>query len=134
MVGAGVFTTTGFLIRDLGSTSAVLIAWALGGLTAVCGALAYAELWRALPATDLVRPAELVNVLTKLAMVVPYAAITRQVRPSAWSNGAECLLEAAMLVASDDTALQQRVQRTAQAMVARQQLEATDELADVLGL
>ncbi|MCB9705181.1 MAG: APC family permease [Myxococcales bacterium] len=49
MVGTGVFTTTGFLIRDLGSTSAVLLAWALGGLTAVCGALAYAELAAALP-------------------------------------------------------------------------------------
>ncbi len=49
MIGAGVFTTTGFLIGDLGSTSAVLIAWGLGGLTALCGALAYAELAAALP-------------------------------------------------------------------------------------
>jgi len=49
MIGAGVFTTTGFLVRDLGSTSAVLIAWGLGGLTALCGALAYAELAAALP-------------------------------------------------------------------------------------
>ncbi len=49
MIGAGVFTTTGFLIGDLGSTSAVLIAWGLGGLTALCGALAYAELATALP-------------------------------------------------------------------------------------
>jgi len=49
MIGAGVFTTTGFLVRDLGSTTAVLIAWGLGGLTALCGALAYAELAAALP-------------------------------------------------------------------------------------
>jgi len=49
MIGAGVFTTSGFLIRDLGSTSAVLIAWAVGGATALCGALAYAELAAALP-------------------------------------------------------------------------------------
>ena len=49
MIGAGVFTTTGFLVADLGSTSAVLAAWALGGLTAICGALAYAELAAALP-------------------------------------------------------------------------------------
>ncbi len=49
MIGAGVFTTTGFLVHDLGSTSAVLIAWAIGGLTALCGALAYAELAAALP-------------------------------------------------------------------------------------
>ncbi len=49
MIGAGVFTTTGFLIRDLGSQSAVLLAWAIGGITALCGALAYAELAAALP-------------------------------------------------------------------------------------
>ncbi len=49
MIGAGVFTTTGFLIRDLGSASAVLLAWAIGGITALCGALAYAELAAALP-------------------------------------------------------------------------------------
>jgi APA family basic amino acid/polyamine antiporter len=49
MIGAGVFTTTGFLVRDLVSTSAVLAAWGLGGLTAICGALAYAELAAALP-------------------------------------------------------------------------------------
>lgn len=50
MVGTGVFTTTGFLVRDIGSLAAVLLAWALGGLLAVCGALAYAELSTALPA------------------------------------------------------------------------------------
>jgi len=49
MVGAGVFTTTGFLVRDLGAPLAVLIAWAVGGVVALCGALAYAELVTALP-------------------------------------------------------------------------------------
>ncbi len=49
MVGTGVFTTTGFLLRDLGSSGAVLVAWVVGGLLAVSGALAYAELAAALP-------------------------------------------------------------------------------------
>jgi APA family basic amino acid/polyamine antiporter len=49
MVGTGVFTTTGLLLRDLGSPLAVLAAWAVGGLLAVSGALSYAELAAALP-------------------------------------------------------------------------------------
>lgn len=49
MIGLGVFTTTGFLLRDLGSVSAVLAAWALGGALALCSALAYAELGTMFP-------------------------------------------------------------------------------------
>jgi APA family basic amino acid/polyamine antiporter len=49
MVGTGVFTTTGFLVRDLGSPGAVLAAWAVGGVLALCGALSYGELAAALP-------------------------------------------------------------------------------------
>jgi APA family basic amino acid/polyamine antiporter len=49
MIGTGVFTTTGFLVRDVGSPTAILFAWILGGVTAVCGALTYAELISALP-------------------------------------------------------------------------------------
>lgn len=49
MIGVGVFTTTGFLIRDVGSAPAVLIAWCIGGVAAVCGALTYAELARTYP-------------------------------------------------------------------------------------
>lgn len=49
MVGTGVFTTTGFLVRDLRSAPAVLIAWTLGGLAALAGALTFAELGAALP-------------------------------------------------------------------------------------
>lgn len=49
MIGSGVFTTTGFLLRDLGSVPAVLAVWILGGVLATAGALAYAELTAALP-------------------------------------------------------------------------------------
>ncbi len=49
MVGTGIFTTSGLLIRDLGSPIAVLVAWLLGGVLALCGALSYGELAAALP-------------------------------------------------------------------------------------
>lgn len=44
MIGTGIFTTSGFLVRDLASLSAVLIAWLVGGFVALAGALSYAEL------------------------------------------------------------------------------------------
>lgn len=49
MIGAGVFTTSGFALADLGSPVRVLIAWAIGGVIAICGAIAYGELARRLP-------------------------------------------------------------------------------------
>jgi amino acid transporter len=44
MIGAGVFTTSGFALADLGSRGAVMLAWALGGVIAVLGALCYGAL------------------------------------------------------------------------------------------
>lgn len=49
MIGAGVFTTSGFLLADLGSPAWVMAAWAAGGAVAACGALCYGALARALP-------------------------------------------------------------------------------------
>ena len=49
MVGTGVFTSSGFLMGDIGSKPAVLLGWLLGGLLALCGGLAYAELGAAFP-------------------------------------------------------------------------------------
>lgn len=46
MVGAGVFTTSGFALADLGSPGTVLAAWAVGGVVALCGALCYGSLAR----------------------------------------------------------------------------------------
>jgi len=44
MIGTGIFTTTGFLAGDLGSPGVVLAVWAAGGIVALAGCLAYAEL------------------------------------------------------------------------------------------
>ncbi len=49
MIGAGVFTTSGFILADLGSREYVLLAWLIGGLIALCGALSYGGLARRFP-------------------------------------------------------------------------------------
>jgi amino acid transporter len=49
MIGAGVFTTSGFALADLGSREYVMLAWLVGGLVAVCGALSYGSLGRRFP-------------------------------------------------------------------------------------
>jgi APA family basic amino acid/polyamine antiporter len=49
MIGAGVFTTSGFALADLGSRGAVLLAWVVGGGIALCGALSYAALAARIP-------------------------------------------------------------------------------------
>ena len=49
MLGAGVFTTTGFAMADLGSPGWVLLAWLVGGALALCGAVSYGALARLMP-------------------------------------------------------------------------------------
>ncbi|MDH4082517.1 MAG: amino acid permease [Nitrospira sp.] len=49
VVGTGIFTTTGFMARDLGHPGLILFIWLMGGLIALAGALAYSELGTALP-------------------------------------------------------------------------------------
>ncbi|WP_419936855.1 APC family permease [Candidatus Palauibacter sp.] len=44
MVGTGVFTSLGFQLESLRSGFALIMLWVVGGVTAVCGALTYAEL------------------------------------------------------------------------------------------
>lgn len=48
-VGSGIFTTTGFLARDLGDPVWILALWGAGGALALAGALSYAELGAAMP-------------------------------------------------------------------------------------
>ena len=49
MIGVGVFTTSGFSLRDLGTPSMVVTAWAVGGLVAIAGAVSYGQLVRHMP-------------------------------------------------------------------------------------
>ena len=48
MVGAGVFLSTGFMAQSL-SPGLILLAWLIGGVLALCGAKAYAEVARLVP-------------------------------------------------------------------------------------
>lgn len=43
-VGAGIYVTSGFALADLGSREWVMLAWFVGGLIALCGALSYGML------------------------------------------------------------------------------------------
>jgi len=49
MIGAGVFTTSGFALGDLGDRRIVLAAWLVGGVVAMCGALSYGAFARRMP-------------------------------------------------------------------------------------
>jgi len=49
MIGTGVFTILGLQAEGVRDGAALLLLWALGGVTALCGALAYAELAAAIP-------------------------------------------------------------------------------------
>jgi len=44
MIGAGVFTTSGYALADLGDRQFVMLAWGIGGLIAICGAISYGQL------------------------------------------------------------------------------------------
>ncbi len=48
MVGAGVFLSTGYMAQDM-SPSAILLAWVVGAVLALCGAVAYAEVSKLIP-------------------------------------------------------------------------------------
>ena len=49
IIGAGIFTTTGFLMDFLGNPLIMLGLWVVGGLIALCGALAFGELGATFP-------------------------------------------------------------------------------------
>jgi len=49
MIGVGILTTSGYIIKDTQSHTLMLILWLVGGLLALCGALSIAELATALP-------------------------------------------------------------------------------------
>jgi APA family basic amino acid/polyamine antiporter len=49
MIGAGIFTTSGLLMRDLENPLLMMGLWIAGGIIALCGALSYGELGAAMP-------------------------------------------------------------------------------------
>ena len=49
IIGAGIFTTTGFLLEYLGNPVLMLILWFAGGVIAFCGAIAFGELGATFP-------------------------------------------------------------------------------------
>ena len=49
MVGTGIFTTSGFIMEELGDPQTLLLCWLVGGIFALCGALCYGELGAMFP-------------------------------------------------------------------------------------
>ncbi len=49
VIGSGIFVTTGIMAKTLPSAGWILLAWGVGGLLTMAGALTYAELGAALP-------------------------------------------------------------------------------------
>ncbi len=49
MIGTGIFTTSGFIIKDLGNPATMLVCWLVGGILAIMGALCYGELGAMFP-------------------------------------------------------------------------------------
>ncbi|WNM62271.1 APC family permease [Candidatus Nitrospira neomarina] len=49
VIGTGIFTTTGFMARDLGDPWMILLVWGAGALLALMGAMCYSELGAAFP-------------------------------------------------------------------------------------
>lgn len=49
VIGSGIFLTTGIMAKSLPSAGLILLAWLIGGLLTLAGALTYAELGAALP-------------------------------------------------------------------------------------
>ncbi|HKJ78643.1 MAG TPA: amino acid permease [Prolixibacteraceae bacterium] len=49
IIGAGIFTTTGFIMDFLGNPQLMLLLWLVGGIIAFCGALSFGELGASFP-------------------------------------------------------------------------------------
>lgn len=49
VIGSGIFITTGIIAKSIPSPMLILVAWAVGGMLSLAGALTYAELGAAMP-------------------------------------------------------------------------------------
>lgn len=92
MIGAGIFTTSGFALADLHTPGRVMMAWLVGGLLAACGAIGYGALVRRLTESGgeylflsrLVHPAVgflagWVSLLAGFTAAIAFAAVTCEV-------------------------------------------------------
>ena len=75
----------------------------------------------------------MVELLCRLARLLPHVPVARNVRPSQWQSGAPCLLLAAREIADTQDQLNQ-VHTTARRLVADEIIEPDVRLADHLGL
>ena len=96
--------------------------------------LAAVELWMVGDVADVVPASQLVRLCCRLAELVPYAPVAAHVRPSSWQSAGESLLVAGYRIGSADRELCQAVQSHAKRLVATGLIEASDTLADELGL
>ena len=103
------------------------------GQETVEATLAAAALWKVLTPIAALPSTGVVDVLCKLAKVLPDVPVARTVRPTRWQTGAPCLLLAALEVA-DTRDLTGQVHATARRLVADQIIEADPTLADDLGM
>ena len=49
IIGAGIFTTTGFIMNSLGNPVLMVVLWLVGGIIAFCGAISFGELGATFP-------------------------------------------------------------------------------------
>ena len=103
------------------------------GQEAVEAVLAAAGLWHVAGRDDVLPSALMVELLCKLARLLPHVPVARNVRPSQWQSGAPCLLLAAREIAETQDELN-HVHATARRLVADDIIEADVSLADDLGL
>ena len=103
------------------------------GQEAVEAVLAAAELWLVAGRDDVLPSALMVELLCRLARILPHVPVTRNVRPSQWQSGAQCLLLAAREIANTQDQIN-HVHTTARRLVADELIEPDVGLADDLGL
>ena len=92
------------------------------------------DVWTNAGADDQIPAEVVVRAACNLAKLAPHAAVAKYLRPSDARSGGECLLRAAHGVAVGRIELTHTVVSTAQQMVAKDLIEASDDLADALGL
>ena len=103
------------------------------GQEAVEAVLAAAELWHVAGRDDVLASAHMVELLCKLARLLPHVPVARNVRPGQWQSGAPCLLIAAREIANTQEQLN-HVHTTARRLVADEVIEPDLSLADDLGI